>query len=188
MSHLVTPAAYQRAVDHLHAGHVIAYPTEGVFGFGCDPTCEAAVMRLLALKNRSVTQGLILIAADFAAIEPWVEALPEARQQAVMATWPGPVTWIFPASRAAPAWIRGQHPSIAVRITAHPGARQLCELWGSALVSTSANRHGQPPLREYAEVYATFNYSIDYILPGSIGTLQGPTTIRDALTGNVLRK
>ncbi|HBS57257.1 MAG TPA: tRNA threonylcarbamoyladenosine biosynthesis protein RimN, partial [Stenotrophomonas sp.] len=77
------------AVATLRAGGVIAYPTEAVWGLGCDPAHEAAVHMVLRLKQRPVEKGMILVAADLPQLEGWVrlEALPDARQRAVLASW-----------------------------------------------------------------------------------------------------
>src|SRR5690606_18310794 len=134
------------AATALRSGGVIAYPTEAVWGLGCDPRNEAAVLRLLALKQREVDKGLILVGASEAQLTPYIDmlALDAAQRAAVLASWPGPHTWIVPASTQAPAWITGTHTGIAVRVSAHPTVIALCDAFGGALVSTSANRAGEP--------------------------------------------
>ena len=181
--------AIAAAVAALRAGGVIAYPTEAVYGLGCDPLNEAAFQRLFALKQRPVTQGVLLIAADFAQIERYidfarlsVDALARAR-----ATWPGPHTWVLPRSAATPAWLAGAHSGIALRVTAHAPAAQLCRAFGGALVSTSANRHGTPPARTAAAVRTAFGDELADIFDGPTGGLERPTPIRDAITGDVVR-
>src|SRR5690606_23054211 len=116
-------------------------PTEAVWGLGCDPANEAAVRRLLAIKRRDPGKGLILVAADRGQLQPWVDfaGLPRARLEAVLASWPGPHTWILPAGAAAPRWITGDHDGLAVRVSAHPQVVALCRAFGGPLVSTSAN-------------------------------------------------
>jgi L-threonylcarbamoyladenylate synthase len=110
------------------------------------------------------------------------EALARAR-----ATWPGPHTWIFPRSAATPPWIAGGHAGIALRVTAHADAAALCRAFGGALVSTSANRHGEPPARSAAQVRSAFGAELQYILDRPIGELDRPTTIRDAISGATIR-
>lgn len=85
------------AVDLLNKENVIAYPTEAVFGVGCDPDSETAVTRLLALKQRPVDKGLILIAASFEQLKPYIDdsILTAAQRKAVFDCWPGPVTFVF---------------------------------------------------------------------------------------------
>ncbi|HEY8521489.1 MAG TPA: Sua5/YciO/YrdC/YwlC family protein [Gammaproteobacteria bacterium] len=171
----------------LRSGGVVAYPTEAVFGIGCLPNRREAVERVLAIKGRSERKGLVLIAANVAQLAPYA-ALPEGPRAAeVLATWPGPVTWVLPAAPRAPRWITGGRRTVAVRVTAHPVARRLCERAGSALVSTSANRTGRRPLRSALEVRRLLGCEVDYVLPGPLGGLERPTTIRDAATGRILR-
>ncbi|HEY6545284.1 MAG TPA: Sua5/YciO/YrdC/YwlC family protein [Dokdonella sp.] len=179
-----------QAVRALRNGGVVAYPTEAVYGLGCDPRDEAAFTRLFALKLRPPDQGVLLIAAAFAQLEPYVDlsATPAAARERAQADWPGPHTWIFPRAPGVPAWIAGAHAGIAVRVTAHAPAAALCRAFGGALVSTSANRHGEAPARSADEVRAMFGERLDAILDAPTGGLERPTPIRDAISGNVLRR
>lgn len=173
----------------LQNGGVIAYPTEAVWGLGCDPRDEAATLRLLAIKQREVAKGLILIAADEAQLAPFVdfESLAESQRAAVRMTWPGPNTWIVPASKGAPRWITGEHEGIAVRVTAHPGVIALCRAFGGAIVSTSANRAGMPAATTFGDLDPAVVASVDAVLQGETGGLDRPSAIRDARSGAVLR-
>lgn len=177
----------KQAVRSLKAGGIIAYPTEAVYGLGCDPLNEKAVLRLLALKQRRWEKGLILIAADFTQLEPFLEPLTPMLEKRVFADWPGPVTWLFPAQSNVPYWLRGQSSKLAVRVTAHPEAVALCQQWGGALVSTSANLSGQAAAKTAFEVQQIFGETIDYIVSGAVGKRERPSEIRDALTNTVLR-
>lgn len=178
-----------QAASALHAGGVIAYPTEAVWGLGCDPFDEAAVRRLLAAKQRPVDKGLILIAATRAQLDGLVDwdALPDDRRDAVLATWPGPHTWIVPATPRVPRWITGAHEAVAVRVSAHPVVVALCHGFGGVVVSTSANPAGAPPPRALAEFDPGLLAALDGWVPGDIGGLQRPTPIRDARSGARLR-
>lgn len=182
-------AELPRIVAVLRAGGVIAYPTEAVYGLGCDPRSEAACARIFALKQRSPTQGMLLIASEFAQVAPYIDldATPAAAIERAQATWPGPQTWIFPRARTVPAWIAGTHVGIALRVTAHAPAAELCASFGGALVSTSANRHGEEPSHSAAEVQLAFGKSIDAILDGALGGLERATPIRDAISGTSIR-
>ncbi|MEO6227089.1 MAG: Sua5/YciO/YrdC/YwlC family protein [Thermomonas sp.] len=173
----------------LQRGGVIAYPTEAVWGLGCDPCNEAAVMRLLALKQREVDKGLILIAADEAQLSRFIDmsALADAQRLAVRASWPGPHTWIVPASIDAPAWIKGSHAGIAVRVSAHPTVIALCNAFGSALVSTSANRAGLAAVSTREALDDLIVTGVDAVTVGETGGLPRPTAIRDARSGDLLR-
>jgi L-threonylcarbamoyladenylate synthase len=171
----------------IEAGGILAYPTEAVYGLGCDPWNGDAVQRLLAMKGRPQHKGLILIAASAAQLEPFMEPLDEARMRIVLATWPGPVTWLLPARAGAPDWLTGRYPTLAVRVTAHPLAVALCEAAGSALVSTSANLSDRPPARSPLQVRRALGAQLDLILVGECGNSARPSTIRDGLTGALIR-
>jgi len=175
------------AARSIRAGGVIAYPTEAVYGLGCDPLDGEAVFRLLNIKQRSLAQGLILIGADFSQLAPYVGPVPAPVMKRVRATWPGPVTWLLPAAPALPYWLRSAHKTIAVRVTAHPLAAALCRAAGHALVSTSANRHHQPPARTCLQVERRLGGELDYVLHGAVGPRRRASEIRDALSGRVVR-
>jgi L-threonylcarbamoyladenylate synthase len=176
-----------RAARVVRAGGVIAYPTEAVFGLGCLPRERRAVMRVLKIKRRSWRKGLILIGADLAQLERYVVLPPEPRRAAVLATWPGPNTWVLDARADAPRWITGGRASVAVRVTAHPVAAELCRRAGEALVSTSANVSRRPPHRRSLTLRRDLGRSVDYVLTGPLGGLASPTPIRDGRTGRALR-
>ncbi len=176
-----------KAIAVLKQGGIIAYPTEAVFGLGCDPFNKNAVLRILEIKNRSADKGLILIAANWQHLENLVQPLDSNILQKAFAAWPGPITWVFPASNIVPAWIRGAYDSVALRITNHPIAKKICENYGGPIVSTSANIEGSPPARTVTEVLEYFPNKIDYIVPGEVGDLKQPTKIYDVLTGKILR-
>jgi L-threonylcarbamoyladenylate synthase len=179
----------EQAATALHAGGVVAYPTEAVYGLGCDPHDRAAVAHLFTLKQRPPTQGVLLIGADFEQIAPYIDldAVPAERMAAVRASWPGPHTWIFPRTATVPAWIAGDHAGIALRVTAHATAAALCRAFGGALVSTSANPHGEPPARDAATVRRYFHDAVARVIDAPPGTQVRPTSIRDALTGAIIR-
>ena len=172
---------------HLRRGSLIAYPTESCYGLGCDPANRVAINRLLHLKRRPQAKGLILIAAAFRQLRPYVAALTPAQQRQVNATWPGPHTWLLPASANCPPWLTGKHHSIAVRITAQPDAARLCRGLNMALVSTSANQSGGKPAKTRRDCQRLFGSRVK-ILPGRIGKQRKPSTIQDLATGKIIRK
>jgi len=175
----------QHAARILQNGGVVAYPTEGVFGLGCLPNDFAAVSRILQIKERDPTMGLVLIAANLAQLEHLIR-LPD-NSTPLTSSDDNPVTWIVPATDNVPPWIRGNHDGVAVRLTTHPVARALCAAADSALVSTSANVSGRPPARNSFVLRRGFNALVDYIVPGECGPTPGPSEIRDLRTGQTLR-
>ncbi len=172
----------------LRAGGVIAYPTEGVWGLGCDPRNEAAVERLLALKRRHWSKGLILVAAEFEQLEPYVQLPSRTAQKRAFATWPGPATWIFPASDLTPMVVSGDRDTVAIRVSAHPVVRELCLAFRGPIVSTSANRAGHEPARSASTVRIQLGAGIAALVPGALGGLDKPTVIRDVISGLILRR
>ncbi|MFA0923495.1 Sua5/YciO/YrdC/YwlC family protein [Xanthomonas fragariae] len=177
------------AIAALNQGGVIAYPTEAVWGLGCDPRQQVAVLRLLEIKRRPVDKGVIVVASSVEALRDWVDfdALEPARKREVLASWPGPHTWILPVIAQAPRWVTGEHDGLAVRISAHPVVAALCAAWGAPLVSTSANLAGEPPARSRQALDPALLACIDGVVEGEVGALAQPTQIRDARTGQILR-
>ena len=177
------------ALEQLRHGGVIGYATEAVFGLGCDPDSEEAVRRLLDIKQRPLEKGLVLVAADFSQLLPYLDLskLPAGRLNVILNTWPGPNTWIMPAKPEVPTWLKGRFDSLAVRVCAHPQVHDLCLAFGKPLVSSSANITGQPPARSATELEQQLGKQLDYILPGATQGLANPSLIRDGSTGAILR-
>lgn len=178
----------EAAVRTLAAGGVVAYPTEAVWGLGCEPLNAHACARILAIKHRARGKGFILIASDFEQVRPFVRDLPRAKLAPALETWPGPYTWLLPAAGGVPELLTGGRGTIAVRVTAHPVASALCAAYGSAIVSTSANLSGHRPARSALQLRTRLRGRVDEILPGETGGLAAPTPIRDLATGEVIRR
>ncbi len=183
---MASPFQLRQAAGLLRKGGIIAWPTEAIWGVGCDPLNPHAIRRLMDLKQRPLSKGLILTGANYEQILPYIHPLSGERMQAVLDSWPGPHTWLLPASPRTPAWITGASPLVAVRVSAHPLTRDLCLAFGGALVSTSANRSSHPPARNALQVRLHCP-GADALLPGTTGELPRPTPIRNALDGKVIR-
>lgn len=174
----------QQAVRQVRDGGVIAYPTEAVWGLGCDPSDANAVQQILSLKSRPKHKGLVIVAADIDQLDTWLKPLAPADKAQVEATWPGPVSWVLPCYDDVPEWVRGRHPSLAVRVTDHPLVKALCQQVGP-LISTSANPAGHEPARSALSVRQYFKQQV-HIVPGQLGGRRQPSTIR-TLDGQILR-
>lgn len=176
------------ACETLHRGGVIAYPTEAVWGLGCDPGNSTAIQRILELKQRPVAKGLIVVAADIDQIGQLIDPLTATQKNQLLAAWPGPVTWLIPDPHELfSRWVKGENKSVAVRVSAHPLVQQLCRAFGKPIISTSANIAGQPEIRDRSELVATFGGTIDCVAPGELGGSNAVSEIRDLLSGKVLR-
>lgn len=171
----------------LFDGKVIAYPTEAVYGLGCDPDNESAVLKILELKSRPASAGLILIADRLERFAPYIKAVSASEKERALSAWPGPVTWLFPRAAAVPDWLAGEHGTIALRITAHAGCRALCEAFGGPIVSTSANPSSKEPARTAAQVETYFPGQLCGTVEGELGSKAQPSEIRDLATGHVVR-
>lgn len=176
-------------IDDLVQGKVIAYPTEAVFGLGCLPDHQDAVRQVLKIKQRPVSKGLILIAGDFNQLKPYIDLSPlnESQLQSIFETWPGPTTWVMPASSQTPKWITGDFDTVAVRVTQHPVVKALCQALNKPLVSTSANLSGQPAINDIEVLKQQLGGLVAHIVPGEVDTNRAPSTIIDALSGTIYR-
>lgn len=177
----------RQIVRCIRNGGIIAYPTEAVYGLGCDPLNHDAVLRILELKHRNISKGLILIASDQQQLEPYIETPSIEIQAKLDASWPGPMTWLLPAHSFAPRWIIGGHDTIAVRVSAHPVVHAICQALGHPLVSTSANISKQPAARNALTVHRYFHGKLNKIIHADVGAEKNPTKIRDASTDQTIR-
>ena len=175
------------AVHLLHQQGVVAYPTEAVWGLGCDPWSEEAVARVLDLKGRAEHRGLILIGCHWDQFKPFLNGLDQQQQSNLQKTHKKPITWLIPDNGCAPPWIVGNHDTLAVRVTSHPVAAALCKAYGGPLVSTSANPQGLPAATSGFKVRRYFSKSLDYQTPGRVGAATKASEIRHLLTGEVIR-
>jgi len=170
-------------------GGVVAYPTEAVYGLGCDPDNDVAIRRLLALKRRPWQKGLILVASDYQQLLPYIDESKLTNEQLskVFVKWPGPFTFIMPIKPGLSNLLCGSFNSLAVRVSSHPTIKSICQSIGKPLVSTSANHAGEPPAMNSKEIIAKFDGEIDALIAGSLGAERKPSTIVDAISGKVLR-
>lgn len=184
---MIVTSSIHEVAECVRKGSVIAYPTEAVFGLGCDPENKAAVQKLLDIKHRPMEKGLILIASDFEQVAPFLAnnlIVSDAQRQ------PNNITWVFPASTDTSELLRGKHKTLAIRVTKHPLVRQLCDQLGGPLVSTSANITGEPPCYSAQAVIEQFKNhqpAPDAVLDGPTSGQMNPTEIRDAISGKILR-
>ena len=190
-------AKLARAVEVLRAGGVVAYPTEAVYGIGCDPWRESALERIAAIKRRSLDKGFILVGADSGQLAPfvrpdWVEWVERRLGGAPPRPSDPPVTWLVPARASVPGGVTGEpdgaDPKVAIRVTGHPVAQALCRGLGGAIVSTSANTAGARPARSALAVRLRLGRRLDLVVPGPTGGHSRPSAIRDAASGRTLRE
>jgi L-threonylcarbamoyladenylate synthase len=177
-------------VDAFQKGGIIAYPTEAVFGLGCDPDNEEALKRLLALKNRSAEKGLILLAGDYSQLLPYIDEskIPPKNRDAFLSRWPDCITQLVPKNNNLSPLLSGKFDTIAVRVTSQPDVVALCQQTNKPIVSTSANLSGQEPAKTWQTLELSLSQEIDFIVKGTTLGYTSPSTIVDALTGTIIRQ
>lgn len=168
--------SFSTALTAIHRDGVICYPTEGVWGLGCHPQSLPAFSRLLTVKQRPAEKGVILLAADLDQLAPYIvindeiTALFRAHQHEF-------ITFILPKSPDCPDFLSGQFDSIAVRVTHYQPLRDLCYQAQTALVSTSANLSGQPPVESLAQAKSVFGRTVDAYVDMPLGGKNKPSRI-----------
>ena len=164
-----------------------AHPTEGVWGLGCNPFSKEAVENLFSLKKRPKEKGVIILAGHIDQLDRFLESLPEEKINTLFTKWPGPHTWLIPATAITPIWLQGKSGSIAVRLSNHPTVRSITQELGSSICSTSANLSGNEPAKNPDEIKKVFGKDL-YIVEGALGKLKKPTPVQDLETGKWIRK
>jgi L-threonylcarbamoyladenylate synthase len=182
----MSPWALNRLAHALSAGAVIAYPTDTIWGFGCDPCNGLSVGRILEIKQRAVEKGLILLSSRLEYCEPFIE-IDDEQRKTLQQPREQPTTWLVKASPACPYWIRGDHPTVAIRMTDHPLLRELCPRLQMPLVSTSANRAGRPTARNQLQLRRQFGDELDFIVTGFETGGSRPSAIISLASGTTLR-
>ena len=201
-----------QAAHWLKQGQLLAYPTESVWGIGCDPFNQQAVMQLLAIKQRPIEKGMIVVTDSPSRLTALLDGLTVVERQTVLDSWQDysinatakqAHTWLLAIPKnlpiTIPLWITGAHDSVAVRVIDHPLVKQLCAQMVSEsnpygfIVSTSCNPSGHSPARSLSEAQTYFlddrmylNEGVCYLQGETLG-YQLPSQIGDALTGQVIR-
>ncbi|WP_137170493.1 L-threonylcarbamoyladenylate synthase [Marinomonas sp. FW-1] len=177
----------EELADIIRKGGVIAYPTEAVWGLGCDPYNESAVRRILTLKDRPEYKGLILIAGAKDQLTPWLETLDTNASERLISQNEIPTSWVVPDTTITPSWVRGEHQSVAIRLSQHQPVQRLCAAYQGVIVSTSANPAGLDPAMSVEEVNAYFGDKVDAIFNAPLGGASQPSQVRDILTDTLFR-
>ena len=138
-----TLAAVARAVEHLRAGELVAFPTETVYGLGADASNPDAVRRIFTAKGRPADHPVIVHLHDASQLAHWARAVPESARQLAAAFWPGPLTLILPRAARVADVVTGGQDSVGLRVPSHPVARELLAAFGNGIAAPSANRFGR---------------------------------------------
>lgn len=183
------PSSWQKRlfVKHIQSGGLVAYPTESVYGLGCDPYNTQALLRLLALKNRDWRKGLILIGSSLEQFEPYLQPIPNTLLQKIALMGGEPTTWALPARKCVSPLLTGKHQTLAVRLVQHELASELCNLSGGALVSTSANKSGLIALKTAWQTRLEFANAGVFTINGRVGNRLKPSRVIDPINDQQFR-
>ena len=173
---------------HLRRGGLVAYATRAVFGLGCDPRSAQGLRRLLRLKRRPAHKGLIVIGDSLQRLQRFHAPLTELQRARVISSETG-CTWLLPAGPRAWSLLtgHGRPRRMALRVETYVDALQLCRSLRMALVSTSANRAGQRPVKTTRECLRQFGGQVR-VLPGRVVPRARPSTIIDVVSEAIIRK
>lgn len=180
-----TQSGIAKAVQALRRGQIVAYPTETVYGLGVDPFSEKALAALFALKERDEGNPVLLIVSNLDQLNETVDTVSARAATYAKAFWPGPLSLLFPCAGRLPEALRGPDARVCVRWTASESAATLCDAFGGAIVSTSANRTGEAPAMS---VDAVDPVGIAVCVDGGTLAPSLPSTVLDPETGEVLRE
>jgi L-threonylcarbamoyladenylate synthase len=185
----ITTKALNEAAEVFQQGGLIAYPTEAVFGLGCDPENDSAINRLLSVKQRSADKGFIILASDYSQLLSYIDEskISVEQKSKILSRWPGAITQVLPANKAISPLLSGTFDSIAVRITQHPDVIALCRKTNKAIISTSANLSGKPAATSWRKVLQQFPTQLDHLIKGETLGFTAPSMIIDGISGKVLR-
>ena len=173
----------RKAAVIIRLGGVVIYPTDTVYGLGCDPANVDATRRICEIKGRA-DKPLPLVCSDLETARRIVEFNPIAERLAEH-FWPGPLTMVLPARVDYPIWVTHGARTLGVRVPDHQVARRLAKLSGGVIVSTSANKSGDPPPKTAQEAAEQIGEEVDLILDAGPAPLRQPSTVID-LSGDEL--
>ena len=174
------------AIDYLRKGKIIGYPTEGVYGLGCDPWNEDSVSRINRIKKRGAGKVYLLVASNINQLTELVDTDNIAKE--VLESWPGHTTWLIPAKKNTPKWLVDKDSGlIAIRVSKHPTIVELCNHFKNPIISTSANISGDENVLSKTTFIHTFSQTVDYFVEGNLGNSDKPSIIRNMITGEKLR-
>lgn len=152
----------EHAAAVLKSGGVILYPTETVWGIGCDATCESAIHRVYQIKQRTDSKALITLVENTTTLQDVVGVLPEKVQE-LITRYTKALTLVYPDAPSLPGCLKAKDGSAAIRVTSNDFCRQLCKILGKPLVSTSANQSGKPTPMSFREIDPQIISAVDYV-------------------------
>ena len=176
----------RHAAHIIRQGGIIAYPTDTVYGLGCDPFNPNAVAQLNNIKQRKSDKQFILLASDIEQIKP-LAFITEQQQSSIMQQQE-PTSWIAEAKPSAPVWLCSDEHTVTFRISQHSEAQHLCHTLGHAIISTSANLSKKSPAKNALELHKHFHFSLDKILASNQKLNAKPSKIIRLCDNHIIRQ
>jgi len=174
-----SPADVDQAAAVLHAGGLVAFPTETVYGLGADARNPEAVARIFAVKGRPADHPLIVHLADAGQLTGWAQDVPRAGWQLAEAFWPGPLTLVLHRQASVPDAVTGGLDTVALRVPDHPVALALLAAFGGGIAAPSANRYGRVSPTSAQDVREELGDAVDLVLDGGRCPIGIESTIVD---------
>ncbi len=150
-------------IAHLQKGHVILYPTDTIWGLGCDATIPQAVDKILYIKGRDTDKGMLVLLDDSKKLDQYVVDL-EEKARLFAEQYPKPLTLIYPKGKGVAPQLQPTNGSIAIRLVKHVFTQAVINALGHPLVSTSANFSGEPTAQQFADIKPSLKNKVDYIV------------------------
>ena len=149
--------------EQLETGGVILYPTDTIWGLGCDATNERAIRRIFNIKNRSLNQPLVILVDSIEMLKEYVPQI-HPRVETLLTLHERPLTIVHPQSQNLPQILKGDFSSIGIRVAKDPFCRALIAAFGKPIVSTSANKSKQPYPKHFGEITSEIFKEVDYVV------------------------
>jgi tRNA threonylcarbamoyl adenosine modification protein (Sua5/YciO/YrdC/YwlC family) len=169
-----------RAVEGLRRGGILIYPTDTIYGLGCDITAKGAIDRIRLIKGREVKKPMSIICSGLTDISRYARVSNFAHR-VLKRCLPGPYTFVLPAAKVTPRILQSKQKTVGIRVPDHPVPMALVNELGNPIVTTSANRSGWDVLTDPLELESELGHQVDMImecgqlpvLPSSVISLVG---------------
>jgi len=175
----------RHAAHIIRLGGIIAYPTDTIYGLGCDPYNRQAVESINAIKQRPLDKQFILLASDIEQVRPLLQL--DDDQEKTIEQNTEPTSWVVKANQKTPAWLVDENNTITIRISKHANIERLCSILGHAIISTSANVSGKRPARNTLDLHKYFHHYVDKILASDQIQMTRPSKIIRLCDNEIIR-
>ncbi|WP_455612101.1 L-threonylcarbamoyladenylate synthase [Bacteroides sp.] len=153
----------KKACQVMNEGGVILYPTDTIWGIGCDATNEEAVRRVYQIKQRSDSKAMLVLVDSPVKVDFYVQDVPEVAWDLIEVA-DKPLTIIYSGARNLASNLIAEDGSVGIRVTNEEFSKRLCQQFRKAIVSTSANISGQPSPANYSEITEELKSMVDYVV------------------------